>query len=83
MNDKEKLRVIKHYLEETYKDSREYMDEFYEDCKNGEIENLEWLESDDEMDDWCSNQPVEYNRIYDYALMEFSRILLKRINEKI
>ena len=41
------------------------------------------LKDDDSMDDWCSNQPMEYNRIYDYALMEFSRILLKRVNEKI
>ena len=83
MNDKEKLRVLRHYLAETFNDSREYMDEFYEDCKNGEIEDIDWLVDDDSMDDWCSNQPVEYNRIYDYALMEFSRILLKRVNEKI
>ena len=82
MNDKEKLRVIKHYLEETYKDSREYMNEFYEDCKNGEIEDLEWLESDDEMDDFIGACPVEYIRIYDYALLEFSRRLLKMLNEK-
>tara|TARA_R100000152_G_C6630757_1_gene78420 strand:+ start:336 stop:578 length:243 start_codon:yes stop_codon:yes gene_type:complete len=77
MNDKEKLKVLKHYLEETYKDSREYLDEFYEDCKDGEVDNLEWLEDDNNMDDWCSNQPIEYIRIYDYALMEFSRRLLK------
>ena len=83
MNDKEKLRVIKHSLEETYKDSRGYMDSFYEDCQNGEIEDLDWLASDDEMSDWCSNQPVEYIRIYDYALLELSRRLLKKLDVEI
>ena len=83
MNDKEKLRVLKHYLEETYKDSREYMDEFYEECKNGEIDEIDWLVDDNSMDDWCSNQPVEYNRIYDYALLELSRRLLKKLDVEI
>ena len=39
------------------------MDEFYEECKNGEIEDIDWLIDDNSMDDWCSNQPVEYIRI--------------------
>jgi len=81
MNDKEKLKVIKHYLEETHKDSREYMNSFYEDCQNGEIEDLDWLASDDEMDDFINVCPVEYIRIYDYALLELSRRLLKMIDE--
>jgi len=81
MNDKEKLKVIKHYLEETHKDSREYMNSFYEDCQNGEIEDLDWLASDDEMDDFINACPVEYIRIYDYALLELSRRLLKMIDE--
>ena len=82
MNDKEKLRVIKHSLEETYKDSREYMDSFYDDCQNGEVEDLDWLASDDEMSDFINACPVEYNRIYDYALLELSRRLLNELNEK-
>ena len=81
MSDKEKLIVIKHYLEETYKDSREYMDGFYDDCQHGEIDELDWLVGDDEMDDFVSACPVEYNRIYDYALLELSRRLLKMIKE--
>jgi len=81
MNDKEKLKVIKHYLEETYKDSREYMDSFYDDCQNGEIEDLDWLASDREMDDFVGSNKLEYVRIYDYALLELSRRLLKMINE--
>ena len=83
MNDKEKLKVLRHYLTETFNDSREYMDEFYENCKNDEIEDLEWLVGDEEMDDFISACPVEYIRIYDYALLELSRILLKRMDEKI
>ena len=82
MNNKDKLRVIKHSLEETYKDSREYMDGFYDDCKYGEVEDLEWLVSDDEMSDFINACPVEYNRIYDYALLEISRRLLNELNEK-
>ena len=82
MNDKDKLKIIKHSLEETYKDSREYMDSFYDDCQNGEVEELGWLASDDEMSDFINACPVEYNRIYDYALLELSRRLLNELNEK-
>ena len=81
MNDKEKLKVLKHYLEETHKDSREYLDEFYEQCTNDEIDDIFPIKDDSDMDDWCSNQPVEYIRIYDYALLELSRRLLKMIKE--
>tara|TARA_R100000406_G_scaffold21286_1_gene13200 strand:- start:173 stop:421 length:249 start_codon:yes stop_codon:yes gene_type:complete len=80
MTDKEKLRVIKHYLEETYKDSREYMNEFYEQCQNGEIDDLDWLASDNQMDDFVGSNKLENVRIYDYALLELSRRLLKTIN---
>ena len=83
MNDKEKLKVIKHYLEETYKDSREYMNEFYEQCQDGEIDDLEWIESDEEFDDFINACPVEYIRIYDYALLEISRRLLKKLDVEI
>ena len=82
MNNKEKLKVIKHYLEETYKDSRERMNEFYEDCQNGEIDDLDWLTSDNQMDDFIGNSELEYVRIYDYALLELSRRLLKMINDE-
>jgi hypothetical protein len=81
MNDKEKLKVIKHYLEETYEYSREYLDVFYEDCKRGDIDDLDWIKDDNNMSDFCNNQPVEYIRIYDYALLEISRRLLKMIKE--
>ena len=83
MKDNKKLAKTIAYLLETYKDSREYMDEFYEECKNGEIEDIDWLIDDNSMDDWCSNQPVEYIRIYDYALLELSRRLLKKLDVEI
>ena len=82
MNEKEKLKVLKHYLEETHKDSREYLNEFYEQCTNDEIDDIFPIKDDGDMDDWCSNQPVEYIRIYDYALLELSRRLLKMINDE-
>ena len=82
MNDKEKLRVIRQNLVETYEDSREYMDDFYDDCQNGEVEELGWLDDDDQMDNFINACPVEYNRIYDYALLELSRRLLKTINDE-
>ena len=82
MNDKEKLKVLKHYLEEVNIDSRKYLDSFYEDCQNGEIDDLDWLASDGEMDDFVSTSELEYVRIYDYALLEISRRLLKMINDE-
>ena len=81
MSDKEKLRVLKHYLEETYKDSREYMDDFYKQCQDGVIIDLDWLVSDNQMDDFIGASELEYVRIYDYALLELSRRLLKMIKE--
>tara|TARA_B100001250_G_C19672656_1_gene732187 strand:- start:410 stop:655 length:246 start_codon:yes stop_codon:yes gene_type:complete len=81
MNDKEKLKVIKHYLEETYRDSKDYMNEFYNNCKNDEIEDLEWLVGNEEMDDFINACPIEYIRIYDYALLDLSRRLLKMLDE--
>ena len=81
MNDKDKLKVIKHSLEETYKDSREYMDEFYEQCQDGEIDDLDWLASDNQMDDFVGSNKLENVRIYDYALLEISRRLLKTLDE--
>ena len=82
MNDKEKLKVLRHYLLETYADSREYMSEFYEDCQNGEIDELGWLASDNQMDDFIGACELEYVRIYDYALLELSRRLLKMIKDE-
>ena len=83
MKDNKKLAKVIAYLLETHEDSRGYMDSFYEDCQNGEIEDLDWLASDNEMSDWCNSQPVEYVRIYDYALLELSRRLLKKLDVEI
>jgi len=83
MNDKEKLKVIKHYLEETYKDSKEYMDDFYKQCQDGGICDLDWVEDDKDFSDFIDNQELEYVRIYDYALLELSRRLLKKLDVEI
>ena len=82
MNDKEKLRVIKHSLEETYKDSVEYMNDFYKQCQDGAIIDLDWVKDGKDFSDFIDNQELEYVRIYDYALLELSRRLLKMINDE-
>ena len=81
MNDKEKLKVLKHYLEETYKDSKEYMDDFYKQCQDGVICDLDWVEDGKNFSNFIDNQELEYVRIYDYALLELSRRLLKMLDE--
>ena len=83
MNDKEKLKVIKHYLEETYKDSREYMDDFYKQCQDGGICDLDWVKDDKDFSNFIDSQDIELIRIYDYALMELSARLLKKLNIEI
>ena len=83
MKDNKKLAKTIAYLLETYEDSRGYMDEFYEECKNGEIEDLEWVKDDVDFSDFIDNQDVEYIRIYDYAIMELSARLLKKLDVEI
>ena len=82
MKDKKLAKVIA-YLLETHEDSRHYMNSFYKCCKNGEIEDLEWIKSDEEFDDFINACPIEYIRIYDYALLEISRRLLKKLDVEI
>ena len=55
------------------------MYEFYEQCQDGEIDDLDWLASDNQMDDFVGSNKLENVRIYDYALLEVSRRLLKMI----
>ena len=83
MTDNKKLAKLIAYLLETHEYSREYMDNFYKNCKNGEIDDLEWLTYDEAMNDFIEAQPEEYIRIYDYALMELSRRLLKKLDVEI
>ena len=82
MKDKKLAKLIA-YLLRTHEDCTEYMEEFYEQCKNKEVDDLEWLQSDDEMDDFLASQPIEYNRIYDYAAKELSARLLKILDIEI
>ena len=59
------------------------MNSFYKCCKNGEIDDLEWVKDDEDFSDFIDNQDVEYIRIYDYAIMELSARLLKKLDIEI
>ena len=82
MKDKKLAKVIA-YLLETHEDSRHYMNSFYKCCKNGEFDDLEWVEDDRNFDDFINSQNIEHIRIYDYALLEISRRLLKKLDVEI
>ena len=83
MTDNKKLAKTIGFLLETHENSRHYMNSFYKCCKNGEIDDLEWVKDDEDFSDFIDNQDVEYIRIYDYAIMELSARLLKKLNIKI
>ena len=74
-----KVAKVIGYLLETHEESRHYMDNFYKCCKNGEIDDLEWIKDDKDFDNFINSCPIEYIRIYDYALLEISRRLLKKL----
>lgn len=75
------LEQLKELLERHNKDSRKYLDEFYKQCQNDEIEDMNWVESDNEFDDFINQQGVEYNRIYDKAIVDITSKLLILLNK--
>ena len=83
MADNKKLAKVIGYLLETHEDSRHYMNSFYKCCKNGEIDDLEWVEDDKDFSNFIDSQDIEHIRIYDYALMELSARLLKKLDIEI
>ena len=83
MKDNKKLAKLIAYLLETHEDSRHYMNSFYKCCKNGEIDDLEWVEDDKDFSNFIDSQDIEHIRIYDYALMELSARLLKKLDIEI
>ena len=83
MTDNKKLAKTIGFLLETHENSRHYMNSFYKCCKNGEIDDLEWIKDDEDFSDFIDNQDVEYIRIYDYAIMELSARLLKKLDIEI
>ena len=83
MTDNKKLAKVIAHLLEIHEESRHYMDGFYKCCKNGEFDDLEWVEDDKNFDDFINSQNIEHIRIYDYALLEISRRLLKKLDVEI
>ena len=83
MTDNKKLAKTIGFLLETHENSRHYMNSFYKCCKNGEIDDLEGVKDEEDFSDFIDNQDGEYIRIYDYAIMELSARLLKKLNIKI
>ena len=75
------VKELKELLERHNKDSRKYLDEFYKQCQNDEIEDMNWVESDNEFDDFINQQGVEYNRIYDKAIVDITSKLLILLNK--
>jgi len=78
---KDKLNKLKEHLTEHHTDSRKYLDDFYTKCKEGEVDDLEWIESDDEFSDFVGGVDIEYNRIYDIAILHITNKLLKLLEE--
>ena len=83
MKDNKKLAKTIAYLLETHEDSREYMDDFYKQCQDGGICDLDWVKDDKDFSNFIDNQELVYVRIYDYALLELSRRLLKKLDVEI
>lgn len=75
------LEQLKELLERHNKDSRKYLDDFYKKCKEGEVDDLDWVQSDNEFSDFVSGVDIEYNRIYDIAILHLTNEVLTLLNE--
>jgi hypothetical protein len=76
------LNELVETLKEHNKDSCEYLDEFYNQCKNKEIDDLDWVENNNDFMDFIGNQEIEYNRIYDIAVLNITNQLLEILDIK-
>ena len=59
-----------------------YLNEFYEECKDGIYDELEWIETEKDFENFINNCPQEYNRIYDLAVKHITEDLLKYLTTK-
>lgn len=73
---KELVDLMVKALKEHSKDSREYLDDFYNQCQNNEIDDLDWIEDDNDFMDFIGRSETEYSRIYDIAILNLSNKLL-------
>ena len=70
-------------LKEHHKDSVKYLNDFYKQCKNYEVDDLEWIKCDDDFDNYLGGLPVEYTRIYDMAIKNLTGDLLTNLGIKV
>tara|TARA_R100000664_G_C2748344_1_gene135811 strand:+ start:642 stop:956 length:315 start_codon:yes stop_codon:yes gene_type:complete len=81
--NKRKLEKVIRLLKSHVQDSRVYLDTFYTECKNDEIEDMDWVQSDREFHDFLNSQPLEYNRIWDLAVLKTAEKLLEVLDVEV
>ena len=77
----DKLKELIEVLKEHNKDSRGYLNEFYKKCQNNEVDDMNWVDCDSGFEDFIISQPMEYNRIYDKAILDITNKLLILLNK--
>lgn len=70
-------------LKKHYHESREYLNDFYKQCQNYEVDDCDWIECDKDFDNFLASCPVEYNRIYDMAIKNLTGDLLINLGVRI
>ena len=78
----EEINYLVEILQAHNSDSRKYLDKFYNKCKNNCVDELNWVECDDTYMDFVNQQGVEYNRIYDIAILNITEKLLAILQDK-
>lgn len=66
------LTDIRFALRKENYDSRKYLDKFYQQCRNNEIDDLDWVNTDDDFHDFVNQQGIEYNRIWDLSSLKLT-----------
>ena len=59
-------------LKEHNKNSCKYLDAFYNQCKDGGVGDLEWVENDNDFMYFVGGLELEYNRVYDIAVLNIT-----------
>ena len=72
----EKLEQLKKVLQQHNKDSEGYLEQFFERCVKGQVDDLEWVKDKDTFEDFFLSQSEEYGAIYDFAITQITTQLL-------